>query len=69
MTGDRPKKKRFKRYPIGYVHIDIAEVRTGQGKLCLFVAIDRTSKFVCVELHERAGKMVAARFLRNFIAI
>ena len=69
MTGDKPKKKKFKRYPIGYIHIDIAEVRTGQGKLRLFVAIDRTSKFVYVELHERAGKMVAAQFLRNFIGI
>ena len=69
MTGDKPAKKKFKRYPIGYVHIDIAEVRTNQGKLRLFVAIDRTSKFVYVELHERAGKMVAAQFLRNFIAI
>ena len=28
--------------PIGYFHIDIAEVRTAQGKLHLFVAIDRT---------------------------
>jgi len=69
MTGDKPKKKKFKRYPIGYVHIDIAEVRTGEGKLRLFVAIDRTSKFVYVELHQRAGKMIAAQFLRNFIAI
>jgi len=69
MTGDKPKKKKFKRYPIGYIHIGIAEVRTGQGKLRLFVAIDRTSKFVYVELHERAGKMIAAQFLRNFIAI
>lgn len=69
MQGDKPKKKKFRRYPIGYVHIDIAEVRTGEGKLRLFVAIDRTSKFVYVELHQRAGKMVAAQFLRNFIAI
>lgn len=68
MTGDKPARKKFRRYPIGYVHIDIAEVRTSQGKLRLFVAIDRTSKFVYVELHQRAGKMIAAQFLRNFIA-
>jgi len=67
VEGDKPKRK-FKRYPIGYFHIDIAEVRTGEGKLRLFVAIDRTSKFAYVELHERAGKMVAAQFLRNLIA-
>lgn len=67
VEGDKPKKK-FKRYPIGYLHIDIAEVRTGEGKIRLFVAIDRTSKFAYVELHEKAGKMIAAQFLRNLIA-
>ncbi len=67
IEGDKPKK-RFKRYPIGYFHIDIAEVRTGEGKIRLFVAIDRTSKFAYVELHEKAGKMIAAQFLRNLIA-
>ncbi len=46
---------------------DIAEVRTGEGKIRLFVAIDRTSKFAYVELHEKAGKMIAAQFLRNLI--
>tara|TARA_R110001583_G_scaffold195257_4_gene371267 strand:- start:82957 stop:83271 length:315 start_codon:yes stop_codon:yes gene_type:complete len=44
-------------------------VRTGEGKIRLFVAIDRTSKFSCVERHERAGKMVVAQFLRNLIAV
>jgi hypothetical protein len=29
--GDKPARKRFKAYPIGYFHIDIAEVRTEQG--------------------------------------
>lgn len=67
MRGDKPAKKKFKRYPIGYFHVDIAEVRTEEGKLRLFVAIDRTSKFAYVELHERAGKMIAAQFLRNLI--
>lgn len=67
VEGDKQKKKRFKRYPIGYVHIDIAEVRTEEGKLRLFVAIDRTSKFTYVELHDKAGKMIAAQFLRNLI--
>ena len=43
--GDKPKRSRFKAYPIGYFHIDIAEVHTEEGRLYLFVAIDRTSKF------------------------
>ncbi|TAZ06917.1 IS481 family transposase, partial (plasmid) [Rhizobium ruizarguesonis] len=33
VDGDKPAKKKFKSYPIGYFHIDIAEVRTEQGKL------------------------------------
>jgi len=48
--GDKPSKHKFKRYPIGYFHIDIAEVQTAEGRLYLFVAIDRTSKFAFTEL-------------------
>ena len=68
VEGDKPTKQKFKSYPIGYFHIDIAEVQTAEGKLYLFVAIDRTSKFAYAELHEKAGKMAAAQFLRNLIA-
>jgi transposase len=68
VDGDKPAKKKFKAYPIGYFHIDIAEVQTAEGKLRLFVAIDRTSKFAYAELHETAGKLVMAQFLRNLIA-
>ena len=39
-----------------------------EGKLYLFVAIDRTSKFAFVELHQKARKMAAAAFPRNLIA-
>jgi transposase-like protein len=67
VEGDKPAKKTFKKYPIGYFHIDIAEVRTGKGKLYLFVAIDRTSKFAFVQLHKKAGKMEAAQFLRDLV--
>jgi len=68
VTGDKEPKRKFKIYPIGYFHIDIAEVQTAEGKLRLFVAIDRTSKFAFVELHREAGKMIATQFLRNLIA-
>jgi transposase InsO family protein len=66
--GNKPQRSRFKRYPIGFFHIDIAEVRTEQGKLHLFVAIDRTSKFAFVELHEKATRRVAGDFLRHLVA-
>ncbi len=66
--GDKPDKRKFKAYPIGYSHIDIAEVRTAEGKLHLFVAIDRTSKFAFAELHPRATTPVAVGFLTALIA-
>ena len=53
MPGDKPAKQKFKVYPIGYFHIDIAEVRTEEGKLHLYVGIDRTSKFAFVQLRDR----------------
>jgi hypothetical protein len=68
VEGSKPAKKKFKTYPIGFFHIDIAEARTEEGKLHLFVAIDRTSKFPLVELHEKATTKVAAEFLRHLIA-
>jgi Putative transposase DNA-binding domain len=43
--GEQPSRHKFKAYPIGYFHIDIAEVRTEEGRPYLLVAIDRTSKF------------------------
>ena len=66
VEGDKPKKK-FKQYPIGYFHIDIAEVRTKEGKLYLFVAIDRTSKFVFVQLLDKANRNTATDFLMAVI--
>jgi hypothetical protein len=68
LRATRPPGRKFKSYPSGYFHIDIAEVRTEQGKLYMLVAINRTSKFAFVELHEGATTMVAADFLRHLIA-
>ena len=63
VAGDKQPKKKFKSYPIGFFHIDIAEVQTAEGKLYLFVAIDRTSKFAFVQLVESANGATAAAFL------
>ena len=67
VEGEASPKRKFKAYPIGYFHIDIAEVRTAEGKLHLIVAIDRTSKFAFVELHEKVTRHTAADFLRRLI--
>jgi len=52
-------KQKFATYPIGYFHIDIAEVQTEDGKLYMFVAVDRAAKFAYAELHPRATRTIA----------
>ena len=65
--GEVRKKKKFKDYPIGFIHIDITEVRTKVGKCYLFVAIDRATKYVYVELHPTMTIEVSQSFLKNLI--
>lgn len=63
------QRKRFKTYEIGYVHVDSCELRHAGGKLIMFLAIDRVSKFTYVEFHDCAGKMEGAAFLRSVVEI
>ena len=65
--GEKTAKAKFKSYPIGFFHIDLAEVRTAEGKLYMFVAIDRTSKFAFVELHRQAKQRTAGEFLQRLL--
>jgi transposase InsO family protein len=67
IEGDRPAKKKFATYAIGYFHLDMAEVHTKQGRLDLFVAIDRTSKFAFAELHPNQTRDTTCWFLRRLI--
>ena len=67
VKGDKPKRQKFKRYPIGYFHIDIAEVQTAEGKLYLFVGKDRTSKFAVTRLVEKADRKTAWEFLEHLL--
>jgi hypothetical protein len=62
-------RKRFKTYAIGYVHIDSCELRHADGKLIMFLAIDRVSKFTYVAFHDKAGKMAGSAFLRTVIEV
>ena len=68
VDGTKPKRSRFKAYPIGFFHIDIAEAHTEEGRLHLFVAVDRASKFAFAQLHERATRRVGADFLHALAA-
>jgi transposase InsO family protein len=67
VEGDKPARKKFKAYPIGFFHIDIAEVQTAKGKLYLYVAIDRTSKFAFVQVARKTGRASASAFLTALI--
>ena len=67
VEGDKPVRKKFKAYPIGFFHIDIAEVQTAEGKLYLYVAIDRTSKFAFVQVARKTGRTSASAFLTALI--
>ena len=65
--GGQAGRQKFKRYSIGFVHIDIAEVQTAEGKLYLFVGIDRTSKFAVTQLVEKADRRTAWEFLQHML--
>jgi transposase InsO family protein len=62
------KRKRFAETTIGYVHIDVCELRLAEGKLFMFLAIDRVSKFTHVAFHDANTKMNGAAFLREVVA-
>ena len=57
----------FKRYPIGFFHIDIAEAQAAERKLYLFVGIDRTSKFAVTQLVDKADRKTAWEFLQHLL--
>jgi hypothetical protein len=67
VEGDKPGRQKFKLYPIGFFHIDIAEVQTAEGKLFLFVGIDRTSKFTAAQLVATADRRTAWEFLEHLL--
>ena len=61
--------KKFKKYPIGYFHIDITEVRTKEGKQQMYVAVDRTSKFAYAKLYNKKTAQTATLFLKDLLNI
>ena len=61
-------KKKFKDYPPGFVHIDITEVRLKTVKYYLFVAIDRTTKYLFAQLYDKMTIQNSCHFLTDFIA-
>lgn len=49
--------------------MDIAGVQTAEGKLYLFVAIDRTSEFAVIQLVEKANRKTAWEFLEHLLEL
>ncbi len=62
------KRQRFAETTIGYVHIDVCELRLAEGKLFMFLAIDRVSTFVHVAFYNANTKLNGAAFLREVVA-
>jgi transposase-like protein len=61
------KRKTFKPTQIGYVHIDSAQLRSAEGVVHMFLAIDRVSKFAYVEFHATAEMATGAAFMRGVV--
>jgi transposase InsO family protein len=66
--GSASKRGRFAETTIGYVHIDVCELRLAEGKLFMFLAIDRVSKFAHVAFFDANTKLNGAAFLREVVA-
>ncbi len=59
------EKKSLKHYPMDYLRIDISEIRTGEGKADLFVAVERASRFIHARLCQKMTKQGPLTFLRT----
>jgi hypothetical protein len=51
VEGGKPSKKRFKAYPIGYFHIDIAELQTAEGRTSASAFLEALIAAVPYKIH------------------
>ncbi|MEH2493593.1 transposase InsO family protein [Bradyrhizobium sp. AZCC 1678] len=66
---DKPKVGVFQTTGIGFIHIDLKHLPALQRhKSYAFVAIDRATRYVYVEVHSRRDGKTAAAFLARFLA-
>jgi hypothetical protein len=63
-----PKRKCFAETKIGYIHVDVYEP-LAQGKLFMFLAIDRVSQFARVAFPDANIKADGAAFLRVVVEV
>ncbi len=70
-TGEKAKPKTFKSYAPGFVHVDIKylpQMPDESSRRYLFVAIDRASRWVYLELKRSKSSKAATSFLGNVVA-
>lgn len=66
---DKPKVGVFEQATIGFIHIDLKHLPALERcKSYAFVAIDRATRYVYVEIHQRRDADTSAGFLRRFLA-
>ena len=63
------KIRKFRRYGIGYLHIDLLYApKIDKQRRYVYAAIDRVAKIAFVMIGSRKNKETGARFLKNVIA-
>jgi transposase InsO family protein len=68
-TGPKPEAQRFDPEPFGYVHIDLKHLTRLEGNPAyVFVAIERTTRFVHVEIVADRSGVTIALCLKRFLA-
>jgi transposase-like protein len=66
---DKPPVGVFEQASVGFIHIDIKHLPAlERRKSYAFVAIDRATRYVYVEIHPSRNAKTAAAFLRRFLA-
>jgi len=69
LTGAERKIRKFRKYGIGYLHIDLLYAPKINGeRRYIYTAIDRVAKMAFVMIGRRKNKETGARFLKAVIA-
>ena len=66
---DRPSVGVFEQATVGFIHFDLKHLPAlERRKSYAFVAIDRATRYVYVEIHQRRDAKTSAGFLKRFLA-
>ena len=66
---EKPQPGRFEEATIGFIHVDLKHLPAlERRKSYAFVAIDRATRYVYLEIHPRRDASTSEAFLRRFLA-